>query len=665
MTTSLKPDQVKNLISSCVSYLERVHKGDMFPSRLYDAAFKFALNRQVVVGDFSDLVALNLGRKQMADKVATAALQAYLQKGHVTLQEVVIEKDIRNRDGDKVPYRRVRLVVINNKRVKMSDTPTPHAPSDLPQIVTDTLNILQEQELAVDTRVAKMALAITSSLVYAVGGSVDMMEGGGLKYATQMRSLSAFMKETHGGKAKIQFTWQYLSGRFYVMSPVHHMQGDPCRAIFCLPKAETPTKRGEKMAYRYWAKEFGVYAGNYERIISFFRDAWKKSYEDKAKGKPEFTVWFLAGLRGLGISPKRAMRTFAAALAMQDLLTTGKTSYIFFPDATSDGMQRLAALTGDKTLGHFTNIQASARMLSLYKILGKLVLNRLGIANADLKVFLLDRDGKLSKDMTKWPVMRLIYGSGKDSLAKGMLFADPSDAEGIVDEEGNQLPKVVEEMVRENPDCLNETYEDAILKVGLDKSLNAVRRLARLYEAAIKTLAPKWQEFIRVSRAIFKRAVDNGKPMEWVLGAGATRIIETWDLDEESPRRLIEIRTAIGQTHRISVKEIRPSTRASKAPPLIMHADDGYHVMKITKIFNGKKSKSKFYLPLHDAHGVGIINLAFIKKVWKHTFAQMYFGQNRLYNLIKKWGIKTNLFKDGPEFLSRDLLMQSKYCLGC
>lgn len=664
MAFLLSQDQMSALVEAALGHLARTHKGDMFPSRLYDAAFKFAINRHMPVANFSDITALNEQRKAIAEAVATEALRQYMAKPSIGTEEVEMIKEVTDREGRTKEIRITRIKVINHRRPKVSDVPTPHKGFDLPGIVVDTLNHLQSQEMAIDERIAKLVMAVLDSNAFAVKMNSDVMAGGGLKYGAQLRSLDQFMNEKHKGKAPIRLSWQYLSGRFYPMSPLHHMQGDPIRALFTLTEPKESTARGKRIATRFWSREFGVAEGNYLDIIQFFRDAMTEALLDKERGKPSFTSFFLDGLKKRGIALKKAIRTFAAALAMKDLAETGKTNYIFFPDATSDGMQRLAALTGDKTLGHFTNIQASKVSQSLYKVLGKMAMNRLRPEEQHLVVFFQNEQGELDKEMCKWPVMRLVYGSGKDSLAKGMLFANPEDAEEFINPTTEkQIPGALEERIKkEGAGFLNPTFVDAFVATGIENAVANARRVAKLYESALNSLSPKWKPFIMALREVFKKAVTSGQPMEWVLGKGATRVIETWELDDESPRRLVEITTALGKSHRISVKEVKPSTRASKAPPLIMHADDGFAVMNILSIY---KKLGLFYLPLHDAHGVGIDGLCKIKAVWKKVFYKMYWKTNRLYDLIHKWGIKTTLFKNGPEFLDAELFRQSKHCLGC
>lgn len=663
MAFLLSQDQMSALVESALGHLARTHKGDMFPSRLYDAAFKFAINRHMPVANFTDLAALNEQRKAIAEAVATESLRQYMAKSTVSTEEVVMVKEIRDREGRRKEIRITRIKVINHRRPKVSDVPTPHKGFDLPAVVVDTLNHLQEQEMAIDERIAKLVMAVLDSNAFAVKLNSDVMAGGGLKYGAQLRSLTQFMREPHGGKAPVRLSWQYLSGRFYPMSPLHHMQGDPIRALFTLTEPKEANAKGNRIANRYWWKEFGVNDKNYLDIIQFFRDSMKEALLDKERGKPTFSIFFLDGLKKMGISVKKSIRTFAAALAMKDLIETGKTNYIFFPDATSDGMQRLAALTGDKTLGHFTNIQASKVALSLYKVLGKMAGGRLR-PEENLLAFFQDEFGEMCKEMCKWPVMRLVYGSGKDSLAKGMLFSNPEDAEEMIDPAtGDQIPGAIEERIKkEGVGFLNSTFVDAFCATGLENAVANARRVAKLYESALKSLSPKWKPFIMALREVFKKAVSSGQPLEWVLGQGATRVIETWELDDESPRRLVEITTALGKSHRISVKEVKPSTRASKAPPLIMHADDGYAVMNILSIY---KKLGLFYLPLHDAHGVGIDGLCRIKAVWKKVFYKMYWKTNRLFDMLTQWQIKTTLFKNGPEFLDAELFRQSKHCLGC
>ena len=50
MAFLLSQDQMSALVESALGHLARTHKGDMFPSRLYDAAFKFA-GSQVFAGE--------------------------------------------------------------------------------------------------------------------------------------------------------------------------------------------------------------------------------------------------------------------------------------------------------------------------------------------------------------------------------------------------------------------------------------------------------------------------------------------------------------------------------------------------------------------------------------------------------------------------------------
>lgn len=662
MSSIISQDQMQRLIESAAGHIARSHKGDMFPSRLYDAAFKFAINRHLPVANFTDVAALNEQRKIVAEEIATKALQKHLARPTIMTEEVVVEKSVRDRDGNKKTIRQTRIKVINNRRPKVSDMPTPHERHDLPEVVVDTLNHLQSQEMALDLRIAKLVQNILDSDAFAVKGVASAMEGGGLKYGAQLRSLSQFMREPHGGAARFKLSWQYLSGRFYVVSPLHHMQGDPIRAMMVLPKHESPTAMGKRIALRFWHKEFNVNEKTYEKILHLTYKASLAAEADTIRGKPVFTGFFLTELRKLGISLKKAIRTFAAALAYRDLKETGKTNYIFFPDATSDGMQRLAALTGDKILGHFTNIQSSRKALSLYKVLGKMAHGRLLPTERALAAFFFD-DGVMCKEMCKWPVMRLVYGSGKESLANGMLFTNPEDADKHRDENGCQIPGSIEERIKkEGVGFLNPTFVDAFVETGIENAMVNAMRIAQLYERSLMSLSPMWKPFIMALREVFKKAVKSGQPLEWVLGDGATRIIETWDLDEESPRRLVPITTAMGKTHRISVKEIKPSTRASKAPPLIMHSDDGYAVMLITQIM---QKMGRFYLPLHDAHGVGVSGLGQIKQIWKKVFFRMYWKTNRLYDLLQKWEIKTTLFKNGPVFLDLEQFAQSEHCLGC
>lgn len=598
-------------------------------------------------------------------RAAKAAVERALGTGPFGVQEVTIP----NKDGR--PIKR-HYVVPHASARGVSEHVTPWENDDFHTArQIEGMNCLQSVEFALEPRVVRAVQALGSSVMYRVGGRED----GRVKYAPMLRSLKAWLDE-HKPEDTFRQSVFYSKGRYYYSrNAITHMAGSLARSMVCLAH---PSEAGtEEDRYRAWAIAQDSYKLTRKNYRKF---AWKFYYEvvlvaeqEKAEYVPssdkplaprtQACANAAALAKKLGIKPKKIMDAYACALALIDMVDSaspnwkrinrclGRSRYIWQQDASADGFQRVAGLSGCEVLGYYTNIQGAPEPQSLYNQITSM-------AKAYVKP---EPIGVYFWEEGKWFVMRLGYGSSQDGLAKGLIFNDP-ESFLLATTDGAWDPEKVKKLWQESFDIFNPDWVDVWDETGIENAWEVASAYSKAFYNATMDLSPKLREFIKCIRQTMANALEKGIPFYWTLWDGTKVFISDMEMDKESAPQSVTF-TIGGRKIRASILEQKKSNRTTMAPPMSIHPEDGSHVIE-NAISMAKAGQP--YVSIHDSHGTGLGGLSLMYHVHRENMKKLYWDHPyRFFTHCSTFGVTPNkkIFKDGAVTLSLNRLMKSKYII--
>lgn len=653
MTTPLE-----KMVAALTAEMGIAHRGERLLPSLYSQVMPLILNSVTDMGAAQD--------------IARQVVENHLSNPAVRLDTTIMERKLLNGKILKTE----EITVINTDRVLLGDKLPLHDPADgiYTPLQCKAMNYWSSMELSLNSTMLDLFKATVFSLFHSVKNKLPE-NGGGYKYAYVLEDLAAYLK-VNKPEDIITMSYKAQKGRFYATKRVNYMLAGPIRFMFQWAKPiDMADRKTRRAARHYLLNEGGVSKGNYQEILADVHEIIQTGLNERdpitnrmIKGRPATTALCEQFLTKWHCSYKKFSTVVACALEMKMILEEKKSQMIYWLDATSDGPMRISAMVGCRRLAHYCNIQGSQTKQSLWLKLAESGWAR--CADQALAPFFCEKDKKdgnwkPSKSVAKIPGTPMVYGAGRGSIAEAMILSDNSSTLmdwGIVDENGQQIPGRVEELVAKSPEVFNDDTIDFFAEAGLENMVDNAKTVAKLYYNSLRRISPMMLAFIKTMRDAYNKCADRGQPLVWTLANGDEVKITTWTLDD-GPSEIKTFTLPNGKSVRARCKKMVKSTRASGAPPLIVQAEDGNQLTDEAVLSEEDKEDM---LPLHDARGVRPTSLVTTKKRFKKVFYRNYLkGENRLIKFLNEQGIPlTEIWKSGtPEELDLSAFKASRHFL--
>jgi hypothetical protein len=592
--------------------------------------------------------AVTLGEEKHLGRMAKGAVEFLLKTGElraVSAEDVMADGRVVNR---------VYVTPVSKSYLE--------SPSDWEEVPgltaqeVQALNSLQAVQYGPRHHALRFIKAFGTSRLWAVQGKMPGSEQGSFKFASVLKIVADW--EANGFKPIRLYCRK--DRRYYFTSPLAHMGGVVARSLMGYSR---PFKGSRLDIQAAWgiAKDEGVTPQNYLAIITSVRSAIRQAELEKGSFKSSKDMKYcprdgaLATLgsvaKQFGFKLEKVLAKYDLAMAMLQLEQLGETSYIFQQDCTSDGYQRIAALTGCSKLARYTNLGGHPDKVSLYKESEK-------FARA---LYTGSYDSLL--DESKFFVMRIGYGAGSTGLSKGLILNNPESHWDLVsDEAGEFCPSKAKEMSAKMPDIFNPDTVDQFSQ-NWDTAWDEAKKVSKAYSDALTFMFPKLREFIRSVREAYKNAYERNEMFTWQLGDGSTTSVfkVDWDYDHGADRVTF---TAGDRKFKVSIMQRRLVCQPSAAPPLCIHAEDASHVTLLALVM---AKRGLNYSPIHDSHGTSVNGIRDVKRFWKAVFWKFYMTDNsRLVANLARYGVVLNpkVWKEGWTPINRENFLKSTHFMG-
>lgn len=621
----------EKMVTALTGALAVAHRGERFLSSLYTQVMPLVLNK---VQD-----------PALAEEIGLKVVEKHLGNPMVRLDQTIMERTL---PSGRV-LNTVEVTAINVDRVRLSDKPTIHNVDQ--GIYTETqvnaMNYFSGMKLSLNPTMLSLFSVTVFSRFHCVGNKLPE-EGGGYKFAFVLEDLKAHLK-TNKPEDEIFTSYKSQKGRLYPEGRVNYYLAGPIRGTYEWAQELPLTNRNHRRAARhYLVSELGITKSNYQEvladmdeIIHIGRTEIDPTTNKMVKGRPATTLACENFMAKWNISYKKFGMFCAGALEMRRIIESKTTKMIYWLDATSDGPMRISALTGCKRLAHYCNIQGSKKKESLWLRLAEYAY-KVCPDQDRLAPFFCEQnaDGVWvpSKSVAKGPGTPMSYGAGRRSVALSMMLANPDSIEdlGILDENGDQIPGRVEELVSKSPEVFNLDTLDFFHAAGLASMVENANTVAECYSKALRRVSPLMLAFIKTLRLAFNKAAERGQPLTWLLPNGDEVLVSTWTLDD-GPTDQKTFHLPDGKVVRARTRKLVRSKRASAASPLVIQAEDGHHICLegLEAMAEGQEM-----IPLHDARGIRPSDILGTRKRFKRVFYRLYFkGDNRLVKFLEAMGI--------------------------
>lgn len=383
-------------------------------------------------------------------------------------------------------------------------------------------------------------------------------------------------------------------------------------------------------AWRLYAWTLGIAShqgGDFHRAVCWFAQSFDCTREDidfmemRVKeeygvGYHNYTLILHAGTNGTlidspekyGIKEKKKWRALAAAYALHEALTTGKTSYILQLDHTCSGFQFWGMLTGCTNALTLTNVmpERDGSVNDLYTAVYDIA--------AGLGVHPLVRpheDHFYNRPTGKELTVPIGYGASANTAAGSLLLAKgKTDMVKYLDGAGRYIPGSLE---ASDASLLNKRNLAIWQGMGFKSAVDASQDLSTKYTESIFTLSKPLQIGMQIVKESVKRAnkLDSGNGIfEFTNVMGCTyrcaKVVPDFSaLEEEGrPRMVTTKRFTLPNGKRSGGWKMMPNIierSEAAAPPRVIHTIDSGCIMYVALCL----AKDGIpYAPIHDSHGI-------------------------------------------------------------
>lgn len=466
----------------------------------------------------------------------------------------------------------------------------------------DALNILQRVQFRINPRMYKFMLTFYKRFNNRSDTTEISLNAADERCLGQMTD---YLRHYPDG----QFVQRYMMSdgrRLYSgMNALSHQGGDFQRAV-----VEFARHKGV-VDYMAWLKaiedEYGVNFSNFRAII-----------------KNPMMLWHNPSSLGLK-KVSKPFCTLRAALAIEEVRTTGKTGYILQQDQTCSGFQEMAEQFRCPVLATLTNLQGGDKQ-DLYIMAGAMAKGLCSIR--DLEEFFV-------RGPAKYFVLRVGYGAAAAGLARGMILADPQESDvTYLSNTGAYIPGVLESLGR---DEFNPSFYPMLKKMGnWEQAVRACGEISKAYHKGLMELSPRLRDGLRVIKAINQKAVEQGGFMEWTLPNGVTKRLDGWILNPEAPPVRITMRDGNGKKFQFCYTPMMRGVNNSKAPPVFIHSHDGCRIVDQT-LWAG--SHDVDIAPIHDSTGTSGEEFLEVKNRWIRRFRESCNGPSTFMLMARKYGV--------------------------
>lgn len=395
--------------------------------------------------------------------------------------------------------------------------------------------------------------------------------------------------------------------RFYsLMNAVSHQGGDLARALTDFAKAKKVRRFHKWLAVI--TDEYGVDLTNYKAIMKHPQRLWG-----------DFTK--------VGLTKcKKPFCTLRAALAVHEVLTTGRTTYILQQDQTCSGFQEMAIQFRCEILALLTNLLGGPRQ-DLYTTSGELAK---GMSREDDRFFI--------RSSGKYFVLRVGYGAAAKGLARGMILADTKSDVEYLDECGAYIPGVLEELEQKHGmDPFNPLFYPIFKEMGWHKAIFSANSVSQSYHKALMSISPRLRDGIRLIKQANAKAVERGEFLKWKLPNGIWKELKGWQFDSTAEPIRITFRWG-GKRIQISYTPMKRGVNNSSAPPIKIHSSDGNRCCRVV-IACGRRGVD--LAPIHDSQGTGGDDFIIVKEEWLNTVqADAQLPSTGFFDMMERYNIE-------------------------
>ncbi|MDF1756172.1 MAG: hypothetical protein P1U89_25520 [Verrucomicrobiales bacterium] len=277
-------------------------------------------------------------------------------------------------------------------------------------------------------------------------------------------------------------------------------------------------------------------------------------------------------------------------------LSEGKLNQTHLPvgvDGTCNGLQHIAALSRDNTLGKLTNLIPSDVPNDIYKsVADAMMVNRFSASIIEEIGKFIDIDRRFTKAAT----MTIPYGIGRSKVTE--KYASMFEEQGLNKYRAKNLAKTISPVV---------------------------------WEAIDSTLGNTVFEIQGWLQKVAKSVSESGQPIDWETPCGfrfVQRIVET----NESRKKINDIPFSF--TLRKRVKKFSASEQKQKIFPNLIHALDASHMIGTVHALQ-KRKKHRSFCMIHDDFRTHAPNMPELNEVLREEFIRIYDSKNLLAEFVE------------------------------
>jgi hypothetical protein len=462
----------------------------------------------------------------------------------------------------------------------------------------DALNVLQAVQFQVSSRVF--------AFVEKVANHPTLAEK---RLNESDRSLVGQIREYLTEHADGVFTQRYVMSdnrRLYaLMNALSHQGGDLSRSLTDFAKKREVTQIDKWIdAIR---DEYGVHLGNYKDVIANPHKLWTDPSFFKFK------------------KVKKPFCTLRAALAIEEVVTTGRTGYILQQDQTCSGFQEFGILLRCPVLSTLTNLQGGDKQ-DLYKTSASIARGMCPLSGLD---------DFFDRGPGKYFVMRVGYGAAARGLARGMILSDTKSDIEYLDNTGAYVPNILDKL---NEEDFNSTFYDLFKPMGWHRAVKGSIEVSKAYHKALMEISPRLRDALRLIKKANQTAIDRGEFLEWTLPSGAVKKLDGWEVNMEAEPIRISMRQMGGKRFQFRYLPMKRGVNNSKAPPCFIHSKDGW---RMVNMILWASARGIDIAPIHDSIGTGGDDFLLVKSRWIEVVrAECSTSSNMFWDMMKKYNIE-------------------------
>ena len=473
----------------------------------------------------------------------------------------------------------------------------------LTQFQCKVLNILQRVRYRIEPRVLKFIEDNRSYWKYMDGDrECD-------KIGTMMGRVKEYLAQYPDGefvcKTAIPDQRRYYQG----MNPLSPQGNDAQRGlVHFASKFKVKNKSAIHKIADILNDEYGVNMTNYKLVVATPSLAFTNSF----------------GLKG-----KKPVCTYAAALALHDLMATGESSYIVQQDQTCSGFQHNAMELGCRNLAILTNLTGGPKQ-DLYTAAGEMSKN---FVDGDTYAYFLDRKSG------KFFVLRIGYGAAAKSLARGLILANPREDEfQYLDTDGVYITNSLESLPKGRFNEDNIVYFTNLKDWRL--AVEQSSTISKGYYSALMAISPKLQSALRMFKEANQVALDRGGFFEWTLPNGDTLKNAGWKPDPKAKKVRLTMRDQNDKKLQFSYMPMIRKADASAVAPIFIHSADGCQMGSM--IIESYEEFMEPIAPIHDSTGASVSHFEEIGPMWKRTARRLWLDreQSMFFETMTKYDLE-------------------------